>query len=118
MKGISDITWAIITLIVVVVFILMGVLISMQISLPFFSTADPISYSIEFEHAASQPFILSEVLSHVSIGDRPLLEQSIETVASGEVSQGLPEGLASFIDKYKLKDYSVSIRKGGKELMR
>lgn len=114
MKGFSDIFWTLVLLIVVVIFILMGTLISLQIRLPFFSTADPVAYSIEFANIVNKPFMISHVLTHVSFGDRALLEESIEVVATSlprAQATSLPVDLGNFLEKYDLKGYYISVKR-------
>jgi len=84
MKGmnVSDTFWTLILAVFISVMIILGIFIWLQIHLPFFSTADPVSYSIEFVHVVNKPFMVTEVLAHVRFDDRSVLEQSIETAVT------------------------------------
>lgn len=114
MKGleIADAFWTLIFFIVIMVLVILGVFIWLQIHLPLFSTADPISYSIEFVHVANKPYLLTEVLAHTRLGDRQVLEQAIESIASSlENAQAtdLPSDLEYYVKNYNLKEYYISI---------
>lgn len=106
-------------MIVVVVLILLGALLALQIRSPFFFTSDPISYSIEFAQIVNKPFLLAEVTTSTSFGDRRFLEQSIEaavTSLGNSQSTDLPNDLRDFIDKYNLEDYSVVIKQNTEKM--
>lgn len=120
MKGenLADPFWTGLLLMVLVALALVGLLIYLKINFPF-SSADPISYSIDFVHIANQPFMLAEVLAHVKF-ERSVLEQSIEIVAtSPENAQALelPEYLTSFTNTYGFRDYRISVIRNNEELI-
>ena len=122
MKGmnISDTFWTLILTVFVAVMIILATFIWLQITLPFFSTADPVSYSIEFVHVVNKPFMIAEVLGHVKFDDRTVFEQSIETsVTSLQNAQttGLPSYLSSYLDKYELREYEIAIANGNNVIM-
>lgn len=122
MKGlnISDTFWTLIFAVFLSVMIILGVFIWLQITVPFFSTAEPISYSIEFVHVVNQPFLLAEVLGHTKFDDRQFLEESIETMATslnGAQAANLPGDLTQYMKNYNLKEYKISISRDSNELM-
>src|SRR3989338_269336 len=122
MKGmnISDTFWTLILTVFVAVMIILATFIWPQITLPFFSTADPVSYSIEFVHVVNKPFMIAEVLGHVKFDDRTVFEQSIEaSVTSMENADAgsLPRYLSDYLDSYGLREYKVSIANGNNILM-
>lgn len=125
MKGsslVEDIGW---TLIVLVVFEILAVIalflyVQIQIKTPFFSSTDPIAYSIDFLEIYNKPYMLTEVLANVKIKDRQMLEQAIEvSVANslnGASAPNLPDDLAVFLNKYQFDDYQVLINRENREV--
>ena len=71
-----------------------------------------ISYSVEFLPLANKPFALTEVLMHVQTGDRPLLEQAIESAAVGSLekanAQGMISDLRVLMKTYEVDNYAIS----------
>ncbi|MBS3051451.1 MAG: hypothetical protein J4400_04865 [Candidatus Aenigmarchaeota archaeon] len=122
MKGmnVSDTFWTLILAVFISVMIILGIFIWLQIHLPFFSTADPVSYSIEFVHVVNKPFMVTEVLAHVRFDDRSVLEQSIETAVTSPENASttsLPRYLSDYLNAYDLREYQVSIKNGNNALM-
>lgn len=117
----EDIGMTLIFLIIIMVMIIMAVFIFLRMKIPVLNgqldTGQLISYSIDFVSIANKPFLLSEVLSHAKLGDRQLLETSIEAAAAGSLhdasADSLEPDLYNFVKPYNLKNYYISINSGG-----
>lgn len=123
MKGLSmpeDLGMTIVFLLLLAGMTIMVFLVYIQIKFPFFTSENPISYSIDFVSIANKPYTLTEVLSQARFGDRSFLEQAIESTAAGSLDDAqatdLPGQVSDFVKTYGLS-YSISI-KDGEEIMK
>ncbi len=76
-------------------------------------SGEPAVYSVNFVSIASKPFQLAEVLTHMKVVDRQILEHAIETVATGSTessnSKVLPAGLRLILQLYGFTYYRIGV---------
>lgn len=112
------------TLVLIVVAMIMIVLVVftyIQVRLPVLSSGKPVAYSIDFVSIANMPFMLAEVLTQIKLGDRQLLEQSIESSVAGGLEEasatGLPANISYLMNTFGLRNYRISIIRDNREII-
>src|SRR3989338_4312572 len=122
----EDMGMTILFLMVVVVMVLIGLLLSVSLRIPYIkdgelTSAQLISYSIDFVSIANRPNMIADVLTSARSEDRSVLEKSLETVIVGSLANAqaseLPETLEGLMKSYSSRNYYISIKRDSNELI-
>jgi hypothetical protein len=111
-----------ITLVFLVIFVgLVVVAFLVYVKLNISSSGDPIAYSVDFVSIATKPYVLAEILTHVKIEDRQVLEHSIEIMSTSVLenaqSEKLPKNMRNLVSQFEFKTYRMAIERDGVEIM-
>ncbi len=104
--------WTPLLFVIVAALIVIALTTYVQILFGFNSVPAEI-YSVDFAQIANKPYTMTEVLSHTKLGDRPVLEQAIESIVTNSLERSQAESLPGSIDTFMkandMKFYRVKI---------
>lgn len=117
----ESIGWTLIFLVLLVGLIMIAFLAYLNLNIKGFMSTNQIAYSADFVSIANTPYMLSDVMTHIQLGDRQILEQSTEAMMTGSLSSAQANSLTNdvnnFMNGYEFKNYRVALMRGDDELM-
>ncbi len=123
MKGMEfpeSAVWTPILAVIVVALLVIAFMFYARLMFSLSSTGPVEIYSIEFVEIANKPFLISQVLAHTKLDDRPVLEQAIQMIVTSPEranADSLAPKIESFMKAYDMKFYRVKVKKGEEELL-